>query len=279
MDTRMSTWEHVDHLALAERLAPVAEAVSTTVDEGSGRRALVVAAGTGSLADQLARRGWQVTATDGTRISVQHGRTVTYLGGLGVDWAEAELARQPVEDGSQALVASLFGITFAADPVAALAEAARVLRPDGRLVVTVWPDGGLVAGMAAAMAPFLPAEHGSGPQEVWGSQTKRAALLEPRFHEVHVAHRSLPIDFPSAAHARRWLEASSPAHVAAVAAAGERGTALMDAVEAFLAAQAGPDGAVRTQAEYQVVSASLAPVGAEAADAVGPVAAGRGGRR
>jgi SAM-dependent methyltransferase len=52
----------------------------------------------------------------------------------GVELVEADAAALPLADGSADLFLSFWGLHCFADPAAALAEAARVLRPDGRLL-------------------------------------------------------------------------------------------------------------------------------------------------
>ncbi|MDP3891719.1 class I SAM-dependent methyltransferase [Nocardioides sp.] len=249
-------WDRGSYPELAQRLAPAARAIAATAGPGDGRRALDVAAGTGSVAAALAAGGWDVVATDGAPGMVERGRTATAQAGHEVAWHVADLGDQPVADGSQDLVASSFGLIFAADVHVALDEVGRVLRPDGRLVLTAWTDDGYMAQMTEAMMRFLPARGPGGPRpQRWGSRSFLDEVLTPRFVGVEIVERTLPWSFESATAGRRWLERVSPAHVMAQAAAGEDAVAMMDAVEEHLAGFADDNGRVQVEAEYLLVRA------------------------
>ncbi|WP_203337278.1 methyltransferase domain-containing protein [Nocardioides limicola] len=252
--SQSNPWDQGDYAALAGKLQPAAAALAAAAGPGRSRRALDIAAGTGSVALCLAERGWQVTATDGAEQMVARGQAGTAAAGHDVEWAVADLADQPVDAGSIDLVASSFGMIFAPDVPALMAEVARVLRSDGELVLTAWPEGGYIDGMARAMAPFLPPVEGR-PNNPWGSAAFLRETLAPVFAEVDIVEVSLPWAFPSAARGRAWLERVSPAHIAAKAVAGEQAEAMMDAVEEFLARYADATGRVYVDAAYLVVHA------------------------
>ncbi|MFT4287374.1 class I SAM-dependent methyltransferase [Nocardioides sp.] len=252
-------WELGDYPALARRLEPAAAAIVAAAGPGRGRFALDVAAGTGSVALRLADSGWRTAATDAAPGMVRLGEAATGDAGHDVEWRVAELAEQPFEDASQDLVTSSFGLIFAPDPEAAMAEVARVLTPAGRLVLTAWTDDGYMAGMTAAMTAYLP-DPGPGPRPGrWGSASFLRELLGPRFLDLEIERRALPWAFPTAAAGRHWLARVSPAHIAAIAAAGPEGEAMMDAVEEHLAGYADATGRVTAAAEYLLVSARRIP--------------------
>ncbi len=76
-----------------------------------------------------------------------------------VTWDVADAQSLPYDDGSFDLVVCQFGAMFFPDKVTAFAEAARVLRPGGRLELAVWDrieanDFG--AAVAAAMRELFP---------------------------------------------------------------------------------------------------------------------------
>jgi SAM-dependent methyltransferase len=258
-DIATNPWDRGDYPALADRLAPAASTIAEAAGVGKGRSAIDVAAGTGSVARRLAAAGWSTTATDLAAAMVARGAQDASADDVRIRWEQADLADQPVPDASQHLVTSSFGMIFASEPGAAVAEAARVLAPDGRLLLTAWTEDGYMAQMGGVIQQHLPAP--AGPAErpmAWGDRSAVAELLDPSFTDVEIETRSLPWEFPSAAWAREWLEQSSPAHIAAMAAAGDA-EAMMTAVEEHLAGYADSSGRVSVAAEYLLVRARVRP--------------------
>jgi len=73
-------------------------------------------------------------------------------------WHEADAASLPFDNDSLDVVCCHQGLQFFRDPVAALTEARRVLRPSGRLVIAVWGllvDNPWPAGLANAVRSML----------------------------------------------------------------------------------------------------------------------------
>ncbi len=103
-----------------------------------GCSVLDVACGPGFVAAAAADRGAVVRGLDFSAAMLDVARR--RFPGLSLDQGDAEAL--PYTDGSFDAVVSNFGIHHAPNPVAALAEARRVLRPGGRLAFTVWADQG-----------------------------------------------------------------------------------------------------------------------------------------
>ena len=121
----------------------------------SPSRVLELAAGTGVLTIELARRlpGTEVIATDLNPAMGALGRRRA----PGVTWREANAMRLPFEDGQFDLVACQFGVMFFPDKQAAFAEARRVLLPGGSFLFNAWDaleyhefEAALVAGLRRA---------------------------------------------------------------------------------------------------------------------------------
>jgi SAM-dependent methyltransferase len=74
------------------------------------------------------------------------------------DFRHGELEYLPFADHSFDLVTGFNAFQYAAKPVAALAEARRIAKPDGRVVVMTWgrPEGMEAASLLAALKPLLP---------------------------------------------------------------------------------------------------------------------------
>ncbi len=105
----------------------------------SGHRVLDVACGTGILArNALARVGptGRVTGVDLLPGMLTVAERLT----PDVDWRQGKAEDLPLEDESQDVMVSQFGMMFFEDPDRALSEMRRVLSPGGRAVVAVW-DG------------------------------------------------------------------------------------------------------------------------------------------
>ncbi len=249
-------WELGDYRLVAERLRPAAEEIAEVVGDGQGRRALDVAAGTGSVALALASRGWLVGAADIAPALIGHGRERTQ--GLGIDWYEAPLDALPFPDSSFDLMASSFGLIFAPDPHAALTEVRRCLRPGGQLVFTAWTPGGYMGQMTAVMMGFMPpGPIGAASPMDWGRPDVVADRLSPvGFTVLSSQVHAVPWEFDSAEAGAQFLFAHSPAHVASASMVADRAPAMIHAVQAHLAECAGtPDGPVSLAAEYTLTLA------------------------
>ncbi|MCC6314935.1 MAG: methyltransferase domain-containing protein [Thermomicrobiales bacterium] len=133
-----------------------------------GERVLDVATGPGVVAVEAARAipGLDVLATDREAIWEPYVARLAAEAGVG----EIPFRAMPAEaldlpDASFDLVYCEFGLMFVPDPVAALREMRRVLRPGGRLAVAVWSGPEKVGHFAAmqALQEALPGESESDP--------------------------------------------------------------------------------------------------------------------
>jgi ubiquinone/menaquinone biosynthesis C-methylase UbiE len=114
------------------RAQEAAAAIATLVP--SGGRCLDVAGGTGIVSAELAAQGRSVFVLDGSAGML--GEAARRLPGRAL---RASAERLPVRDGSVELVTIIWMLNLLPNPLvdAVLAEAVRVLAPDGRLVLTV----------------------------------------------------------------------------------------------------------------------------------------------
>jgi SAM-dependent methyltransferase len=119
---------------------PLAVLLADTADVRPGMTALDVGCGPGALAEELvARLGADaVTAVDPSEPFVSAARE--RLPGVRVERAVAEDLPLP-DDAVDRALAQLV-VHFMSDPVAGLAEMARVTRPDGLVTACVWDHGG-----------------------------------------------------------------------------------------------------------------------------------------
>ncbi len=123
-------------------MGPSAELMVAGTGVDTGDAALDVACGTGLVAHAAVSRvmpGGRVVGIDVNPTMLAVARS---LGDSGIEWIESPAERLPFEDESFSHVLCQQGFQFFADPVAAAAEARRVLRPGGVLVATVWATPG-----------------------------------------------------------------------------------------------------------------------------------------
>jgi ArsR family transcriptional regulator len=164
-------------------------------------RFLDIGTGTGRLLEVVAGRAERALGVDASRDMLALARARLAERGLAGRCAvrQADMYRLPLPDASFDAVALQMVLHYAEDPAAALAEAARVLRPDGLLVVVDlaphgraevlerhkhrWPgfDDAALAGWlgAAGCAPASPAEVVSGPLRVRLWPARRMPGLAP----------------------------------------------------------------------------------------------------
>jgi ubiquinone/menaquinone biosynthesis C-methylase UbiE len=116
-----ATSRFIDHLLDAARVRPKT-------------RVLDVACGPGLVAAAAAARGAAPTGLDFSSAMIGVARAA--YPEIRFELGDAEA--MPFADGSFDAVVSNFGIHHVPDPVKALREASRILRPDGRVAITTW---------------------------------------------------------------------------------------------------------------------------------------------
>jgi SAM-dependent methyltransferase len=148
-------WGAGSYETTAAELAPVAEVVVERSGVGAGDDVVDVACGTGNAALLAAARGAHVVGVDGAPRLLAIARERASAQGLEVELREGDLLALPVGDTAADAVLSVFGVIFASDPAAALREIARILRPDGRALVTAWVPAGPIDAMLAAVRRIM----------------------------------------------------------------------------------------------------------------------------
>ncbi|MFZ6005851.1 MAG: class I SAM-dependent methyltransferase [Actinomycetota bacterium] len=115
-------------------------ALVSTAAPVSGERVLDLACGSGGVTRLLASRvapGGSVVAVDlsPAMLDVARARGVD---GVAVEWHQASAEQLPLPDDDVDLITCQQGLQFFPDKASAAAEMARVLRPGGRIALSVW---------------------------------------------------------------------------------------------------------------------------------------------
>ena len=103
-------------------------------DDLAGRDAVELGCGTGYVSAWLARRGARPVGVDNSARQLATARAMQDEFGLWFPLLHADAERTPLRDGCADVVISEYGAAIWCDPYRWIPEAARLLRPGGRLV-------------------------------------------------------------------------------------------------------------------------------------------------
>ena len=169
---------HYEHTA--RELEPIAQHVVSLAELKPGEQVLDLATGTGNAALLAARAAAEVTGVDAASRLIEVAGERAAAEGLKADFVVGELEALPFEDRSFDVALSVFGLIFAQDARRAFDELIRVLRPEGRALVSAWVPVGPIHAMVGAF--------GRAIAEATGREPKRFA-----WHDI-VAVRELAAD-------------------------------------------------------------------------------------
>ncbi|MBT3942556.1 MAG: methyltransferase domain-containing protein [Chloroflexi bacterium] len=145
------------------------------------------------------------------------------IAGASVEWVEADASKIPFPDDTFDAVVCQHGFQFFPDPLACVNEVKRVLKPGGRLTLTVWADAGehpLYEAVFRSVSNRIevPYEMVARPF-LFGSLSDVSSLLKGAgFGEVKESSESFDVSFPSP---DRWAQLSVMGAAAAVPAFGD----------------------------------------------------------
>lgn len=150
-------WATGDYAIVGDLWAQPGRDLARRLDLG-GRDVIDLATGTGVTAIAAALGGARsVVGVDVTPSLLGEAARRAQALGADVTWVTADMIAVPLPTGCADVVTSTFGLVFAADPAAALAEAGRLTRPGGEIVLTSWSASGLFGRIRQTLAPFFPA--------------------------------------------------------------------------------------------------------------------------
>lgn len=208
------TWDR-HHEALERRSGPVNQWLCEAAALKPGMRVLDLACGTGqpalSAATMVAPDG-SVMATDiaPTMVAVV-ARRAGELGLANIEAREMDMDRLDFPDASFDAVTCRWGFMFSPQPVQAMSEARRVLRPGRRLATVTWDFGPAntwmaIARRARANLGVQPTGGGGAPPAALDTvESLSEALRQARFSELTVEHKVFQFEFASGEEWWRFL--------------------------------------------------------------------------
>lgn len=131
------TKDAADYDALAGRVTSrLADPLLDAVGAGPGTRVLDIATGPGYVAARAAERGADSVGLDFSETMLAYARSRS----PGVEFVRGDATNLPFPDDSFDAVIAAFLLLHLGRPEEAVAEAARVLAPDGRAAFSVWSE-------------------------------------------------------------------------------------------------------------------------------------------
>ncbi len=131
--THAEAWDSIRSLHVAE--SAVEKAIQKALGDRPVGRLLDVGTGTGRMIELLGPSAIQATGIDKSSEMLRLARVKLEAAGIPSSLRQADMYALPLADGSADSVVIHQVLHYAHNPAAALAEAARVLRPGGRLLV------------------------------------------------------------------------------------------------------------------------------------------------
>ncbi len=197
------------------QFSPGYEAVLEACGVGAGTAYLDAGCGAGLAAQMAAERGATVSGFDAAEGLLTIARRRVPAGEFHV----ADLEQVPFPDDHFDVVTGFNAFQFAGDPGRALAEARRVTKPGGTVVVMTWgdPDQMEAASIIRALGPLLPPPppNAPGPFALSDETRLRAFALDAGLEPVEVVDVDSPWRYPDLATALRGFGSSGVAARAA----------------------------------------------------------------
>jgi len=233
-------------------IAPAYEAALAHAGVVAGTRLLDVGCGAGFALRMAASRGAAVTGIDASASLLAIARERLPEAEL----RDGEIEELPFATGRFDVVTGFNAFQYAANPVRALAEARRVVKRGGQVVVMTWgrPEGMAAAQLLAALRPLLPVPPpgAPGPFALSDEMTLRAFATDAGLVVGEVFDTDTPWTYPDLDTALRALKSSG----VAARAIDHSGEAAVDAAHAAVfAGFRRDDGSYRIGATFRCLIA------------------------
>lgn len=189
----------------------VYDTVLSRTKVASGTRLLDVGCGAGMALRMATELGAIVTGIDASESLLEIARTRV----PGGDCRLGDLEKLPFDDNSFDLVTGFNSFQYAGNPEVALAEARRVTKPDGHIMIMVWgaPEGMEAASLVAALKPLLPIPPAGtpGPFALSGEAALKGLALAAGLKPISIFDVDSPWFYPDEATAIKGLASSGVA--------------------------------------------------------------------
>ena len=196
--------ENYEAFMVPPLFAPWADALAACARPAPGAAILDVGCGTGVVARRLAAAngGGRIVGLDATPAMLEVARAAAAREGRAIEWRQGVAERLPFAEAEFDLVTCQFALMFFTDRAAALAEMARVLRPGGRLAVSVFQPIGRHPFYVALDRAIRTRLGASGVAEIFAlgdAAALRGSLEAAGFGAVSVEEAAMDARFPSPA--------------------------------------------------------------------------------
>ena len=195
-------WQAGDFSRIAPSSLIIGELLCDEIPLYAGQRVLDIGCGSGNTAMAAARRRAHVTAIDPVAFLLEQAQRRAAVDQLEIEWREGSAESLPFTDGSFDVALSTFGMIFSTKPNESVAEAARVLTRQGKLVLTSWEEGGLNDLLFASCEEILVGEQMLAVARKWGRRDDAKQLLGRHFSKIRVVRRDMLV---RAIDSKRWL--------------------------------------------------------------------------
>lgn len=232
---------------------PMYEAVLTSARVRAGQQVLDVGCGSGLFCHLAAKRDLQVAGIDAAPKLIEIAKSRTPSG----DFRVGEMEELPFTDGLFDLVTGFNSFQYASDPINALRQARRVVKPAGKIVMAVW---GLArdcqaASVLKALSGILPPPPpgAPGPFALSEPGVLEDMLSRAGLKPEQAANVDTPFVFSDADTACRAFMASGPGIIALRRNGEEK---LRATIMPALAQFKQPDGTCRMENKFRFVLAA-----------------------
>lgn len=205
--TRPTDWAEIQEKQFSGSYEAVLEYTSPDAET----RILDAGCGAGLAASMAAERGATVSGIDASHALLGIARQRLPKG----DFQHGDLEDLPFKENTFDIVTGFNSFQYAGNPIRALTEAKRVLKPGGLIVIVTWgkPEGMEAATLVAALKPLLPPPppNAPGPFALSDENTLRKFASDAGLTPIEIIDGESPWFYPDKATAIRGLGSSGVA--------------------------------------------------------------------